>query len=275
MDLNLGSTKALIDECRRQGLLRNQCAYVLATGFWETGRSMKPVKETTSAKNPNPTDAQVKRILTRAWNAGKLPWVKKDYWSDGYFGRGFVQLTHRPNYAKAFAKLGVDFVAHPEKVMEERNAVLICVTGMREGWFTGKKLSDYITLAKSDFPSARRIINGTDKKNEIAELARKYDMDLKVTGYGEGKPGSVAAAIPVPKPPPPPKPSPAPAQVAEQPHVVLMDGPKGDETTVVVVKTPQNVPQTNPTPSSKTGYAAFGAMVIAIGAAAAKYFGGS
>lgn len=28
MDLNLGCTRLLIDESKRQGLLRNQCAYV-------------------------------------------------------------------------------------------------------------------------------------------------------------------------------------------------------------------------------------------------------
>lgn len=225
MDLNLGSTKALIDECRRQGLLRNQCADVLATGFWETGRTMKPVKETTSAKNPNPTDAQVKRILTRAWNAGKLPWVKKDYWSDGYFGRGFVQLTHLKNYEKASSKLGVDFVAHPEKVMEEKNAIAICVTGMKEGWFTGKKLSDYLTASKTDYPGARRIINGTDKKNEIAKLAREYEMDLEVLGYAQKKPakaitpGELGNTRPAPVasiPPIEPKPVPAPEPASDK-----------------------------------------------------------
>lgn len=260
MDLNLGHTRALIDECRRQGLLRNQCAYVLATAYHETAHTMKPIYERGSKAYFNKYDAGTK-IGKNLGNTKK---------GDGYLyrGRGFVQLTGRANYAK------YGLTDNPDKALEPKIAADIAVTGMRKGTFTGKKLADYITLAKSDFVNARRIINGTDKAGLIAQHARAYDMDLKVMGYGEGKPGSVAAAIPVPKPPPVPKASPAPAQVAEKPHVVLMDGPKGDETTVVVVKTPQNVAQTNPTPSSKTGYAAFGAMVIAIGAAAAKYFGG-
>jgi hypothetical protein len=250
MDLNLGSTRALKDECLRQGLLRNQCAYVLATAYWETARTMKPVREM----------------------GGEKYLKSKKYYP--YVGMGFVQLTWLKNYQFAEKKLGAPFVKNPKLLLEPKYAIPICVTGMREGWFTGKKLSDYITLAKSDFVNARRIINGTDKKNEIAKIAREYDADLKAIGYGEGKPGSVTAAIPVPKPPPIPKTPPAAPQAAEKPHVVLMDGHKADETTVVVVKTPQNVAQTNPTPTSKTGYAAFGAMLVAIGAAAAKYWGG-
>jgi hypothetical protein len=60
----------------------------------------------------------------------------------------------------------------------------ILVTGSLEGWFTGKKLGDYITISKSDFKGARRIINGTDKAAAIATIARAYDAALKVSGYG-------------------------------------------------------------------------------------------
>lgn len=258
MDLNLGSTRALIDECRRQGLLRNQAAYVLATAFWETARTMKPIAEYGKGKGH--------KYGKPGRNNKQVP-----------YGRGFVQTTWDENYEKTDRELGLKgaLIKNYNLLLTDANmAAKAAVTGMREGWYTGKKLSDYITLAKSDFPNARRIINKMDKAAEIAKLARGYDMDLKVIGYGEGKPGSVTAAIPVPKPPPIAPTPPAVPQVAEKPHVVLMDGPKGDETTVVVVKTPQNVPQTNPVPNSKTGLAVLGAMALAIGAAAAKYWGG-
>ena len=45
MNLNLGDTQDIISECKKQGLLRNQAAYVLATAYWETGRTMRPVTE--------------------------------------------------------------------------------------------------------------------------------------------------------------------------------------------------------------------------------------
>ena len=55
---------------------------------------------------------------------------------------------------------------------------------MKEGWFTGKKLSNYITLQKSDFLNARRIVNGMDKAKEIEALAKQYDKELLDAGYG-------------------------------------------------------------------------------------------
>ena len=57
-----------------------------------------------------------------------------------------------------------------------------------EGWFTGKKLSDYITLKISDFKSARKIVNGLDKAELIADYAKQYDKMLKDIGYGEQMP---------------------------------------------------------------------------------------
>lgn len=161
MNMSLGDTRLIIDECRAQGLLRNQCAYVLATSLWETAKTMKPVREF----------------------GGEAYLKSKKYYP--YVGMGYVQLTWKTNYEKASQKLGVDFVGDPRKLLQPKYAVKILVTGMREGWFTTKKLSDYITLSKSDFASARRIINGTDKAATIAKLAEQYDAVLKTEGYGE------------------------------------------------------------------------------------------
>lgn len=166
MDLSKGYTRALIEECGRQGLLRNQCAYVLSTACWETAHTMKPVEEA-------------------YWVPNAAEWRKKHLRYYPWFGRGFVQLTWLKNYELATDKTGVDLISHPEKALDPDVACEIAVTGMREGWFTGKKLSDYITLEKSSFRQARRIINGTDKAQSIADLAKLYDVALKVEGYGE------------------------------------------------------------------------------------------
>ena len=103
---------------------------------------------------------------------------------------GYVQLTWLENYKRATKELGVDFVANPKKLLEARYAAPILVTGSKEGWFTGKKLADYITLSKSDFVGARRIINGTDKAASIAAIARDYDASLKAEGYGTKAPAT-------------------------------------------------------------------------------------
>lgn len=160
VDLNHGDTRLIIAECAKAGLLRNQAAYVLATAFWESARTMKPVRE---------------------MGGEKYLRTKKYY---PYVGMGYVQLTWKANYERASKELGVDFVAAPKKLLEARYAAPILVIGMRDGWFTGKKLLDYITLRKSNFRDARRIVNGTDKAAEIAAFARDYDKALEAEGYG-------------------------------------------------------------------------------------------
>lgn len=231
MNLNLGDTRLIIEECKKQGLLRNQCAYVLATTYHETAHKMKPIREM----------------------GGESYLRKKKYYP--YVGMGYVQLTWLTNYQRASKELGVDFVKEPRKLLEAKYAVPILVVGMKEGWFAGDKtgrhkLSRHITVAVSDFVQARRIINGTDKANLIAGYAKEYDALLLKEGYGVDVVKGTA------------------------PDVVLVDGPKENETQVVIVKTPQNEPTKVPAPSSKTGYMTFGAMLAAIFAAAAKYFGG-
>jgi hypothetical protein len=164
MDLALGHTRTILDECERQGLLRNQAAYVLATAFWETARSMKPVVE-----------AFWKTENWRRRNLRYYPW----------HGRGFVQLTWEKNYRRAARELQIPFDQNPSLALDPLNAARVIVAGMREGWFTGKRLADFITLQRSDFVGARAIVNGSDRAADIARFAREYDMALKGVGYGE------------------------------------------------------------------------------------------
>lgn len=182
MNLNLGDTRLIIGECANEGLSLNQAAYVLATAYWETARTMKPVRETLAK-----SDAQAIARLDRAWIKGQLKWVRSPYWRGGFFGRGYVQLTHMANYDKAGAKIGVDLVARPDKALQADVAAKILVKGSNEGWFTGKKLSDYITEARTDWVNARRIINGKDKASTIAKLAGDYATALAADGYRPGR----------------------------------------------------------------------------------------
>jgi hypothetical protein len=164
MNLELGDTRLIIDECKSYGCLRNQAAYILATAYWETARTMKPVVEA--------------YWLSEKWRKHNLryyPW----------HGRGYVQLTWEANYKKAAAQLGLPFDQDPELALQSGPAAKILVKGSMEGWFTGKKIGDYITLSKSDFHNARRVINGRDKAGEIARIAKQYDQALKSEGYGE------------------------------------------------------------------------------------------
>lgn len=163
MDMNLGDTRLIVATCSEQGLLRNQAAYTLATAYWETNRTMKPVEEA--------------YWLSDAWRKANLryyPW----------HGRGYTQTTWERNYRKLKSESGVDVIADPAQAMHPEVAVFALVVGARDGWWTGKKLSDYITLSKSDYVGARRVINGTDKARPIAEIARDYEAALLSEGYG-------------------------------------------------------------------------------------------
>lgn len=160
IDMNLGDTQIILKECARQGLSKPHTAYVLATAKWETAHTMKPVREA--------------YWLSEAWRKKNLryyPW----------YGRGYVQLTWEDNYKKAGKKLGVDLTTNPDKAMEPEIAAKVLVTGCKEGWFTGKKLGDYTT-----YEDMRRVVNGTDKKREIADLAREYEKALHDTKVTEG-----------------------------------------------------------------------------------------
>lgn len=149
-------------------------AYILATAWHETAFTMQPVRETLAK-----TDASAVNILERAWAEGKLKWVRTPYWrfdSEGktFLGRGYVQLTHKSNYAKAGEKLGVDLVADPNRAMNPELAAMILVRGMREGWFTGKKMADFQTYA-----DMRRVVNGTDRAAQIARYATSFEIALQ------------------------------------------------------------------------------------------------
>lgn len=162
----------IIDTCKRYKLNFEEAAYVLATADWETNHTFEPVREAYYLGSK--AEAHRKKL--------------KYY---PYYGRGFVQLTWKDNYKKVSDYFGFDYVSNPDGVMEPAIAAKILVVGMKEGWFTGKDLDDYIDGVdesdKEDFLEyydSRRLINGMDKANEIAQLAEKYEKELKESGYG-------------------------------------------------------------------------------------------
>lgn len=64
--------------------------------------------------------------------------------------------------------------------------------GNREGWWTGKKLDDYLDhVDESDaedlreWTKARYVVNGTDKAAKIANGALTFERALKKAGYVE------------------------------------------------------------------------------------------
>jgi putative chitinase len=106
---------------------------------------------------------------------------------DGYKfrGRGYVQITGRANYDKLSKALNLpadqNLIDYPENTLIPAVAYGIMSYGMRNGTFTGKKLTDYISGDKCDYKNARRIINGLDQCDLIKGYAEKLESILKAS----------------------------------------------------------------------------------------------
>ncbi|MDP9838199.1 hypothetical protein J2T09_002966 [Neorhizobium huautlense] len=153
-------------------------AYVLATAFHETAKTMQPVRETLAK-----SDAQAVARLERAYASGRLPSVKTPYWrpdADGktWLGRGFVQLTHKRNYEAMSDLTGEDLVADPALAMRIDIAARILIEGMRVGIFTGWRLEFFFGRDKTDWVGARKIVNGTDRAELVAGYGRAFAAAL-------------------------------------------------------------------------------------------------
>lgn len=153
---------------------RRWLAYILATAFHETAYTMQPVRETLAT-----SDSRAVEILETAFASGRLSWVKSPYWradEDGkcWLGRGLVQLTHKRNYEAMSEVTGIDLVAHPDRAMEMAPAVTILIEGMLRGSFTSHRLCDHLNEEREDWVNARRIVNGTDRAEKLADYAQTF-----------------------------------------------------------------------------------------------------
>ena len=149
-------------------------AYLLATAWRETGKTMQPIAEWGSQGYFDRYDPVLAGSEEQRGRARRMGNTRQ---GDGYRyrGRGYVQLTWKTNYAKAGRILGVDLVANPDLAMEPATAYRILVTGMQEGWFTGKRLADYLRPGRApNYIGARRIINGQDRAALIANYAKQF-----------------------------------------------------------------------------------------------------
>ncbi|OXB14610.1 CHAP domain-containing protein [Flavobacterium reichenbachii] len=164
---------------------KQQVAYILATAYTETFNTFEPVLESYWVDKKTreeycykydpvlaDTEKRRKTAIERG-NTEKGDGVK-------YCGRGYVQLTWKNNYKKIKDKFGIDVVNYPDKALEPKLAAKIMIWGMDNGIFTGVGINRYINDSKTDYINARKVINGIDRKNEIANDARMFEKDLKI-----------------------------------------------------------------------------------------------
>ncbi|QTE37464.1 glycoside hydrolase family 19 protein [Mucilaginibacter gossypii] len=149
----LSACKVLTDE--------RHIAYILATCFHETAKTMQPVRENGRGKGL-PYGSKLKM---GGGPGHRVPYTNPDQL---YYGRGYVQLTWYENYLAMGRKLHIDLLNNPDLALQPDISAKIMITGMTDGSFTGKKLSDYFNNKTNDPVNARRIINGTDVAATIA-----------------------------------------------------------------------------------------------------------
>jgi putative chitinase len=136
-------------------------AYILATAYHETAFTLQPIAE-------------------YGKGAGHA-YGQTDFTGKAPYGRGFVQLTFRVNYLTADTDLalGGKLASDYDLALQPDIAAKIIVRGMMEGWFTGRKLGDYINAVMFSFTAARAVVNGTDKAGQITLYADKFMTALE------------------------------------------------------------------------------------------------
>lgn len=147
-------------------------AYMLATAYHETARTMQPIEEYGKGKGYR-YGKKIKR--------SGIPYSLPDKL---YYGRGYVQLTWYENYETMGRLMHQDLLNQPELALVPEIAAEIMFEGMTKGNsnfgdFTGKSLENYFNDKKEDWVNARQIINGLDKADLVAGYAKKFYAAVK------------------------------------------------------------------------------------------------
>lgn len=155
--------EAIIAEYNRRCLndLR-KLAYIFATVYHETARTMQPIPE---------YGRGAKYDYGKKLKMSRKPYAAPDKL---YYGRGLVQLTWYENYQNMGRILGLPLLEQPELLLTMDVSVKVTFEGMIRGSFTGKSLSSYFTSDKSDPLNARKIINGLDKAQLISTYYDRF-----------------------------------------------------------------------------------------------------
>jgi hypothetical protein len=154
---------AILDYAETQGTDDRHLAYIFATTFHETGRTMQPIEE---------------------WGkGGNASYVQPN--PPGFWGRGFVMITWKSNYEKQDKKLklGGELVRNPDLALDMDIALKILFGGMQDGDFTGLSLEDFIPCKDpatdpTDFYGCRKVVNGLDCASQIHTYANNFSAAI-------------------------------------------------------------------------------------------------
>jgi putative chitinase len=147
-------------------------AYILATVWHETAKTMQPVEEDGKGKGKD---------YGKKLKMGNGPHSRVGYTTPDkiYYGRGYTQNTWFENYdaltkAAQSQGFGWDFLNNPELLLQPRPSIWATFHAMTTGLYTGRKLSQYFNDVMDDNINARRIINGNDQAERIKGYALTF-----------------------------------------------------------------------------------------------------
>lgn len=152
--------------------LATEYAYILATikretnstyqpvleGYWIKGNRKKALYNYYQRNNPS----ALRTIFPYGWDS-KLT----------YEGRGRIQTTHVFNCVKIKDKTGIDVVNNPDLLLDNEVDWKVLELGFYGLW-TGRPLSRYINERQTDYYNARKVVNGLDHAQSIADDAMKF-----------------------------------------------------------------------------------------------------
>lgn len=149
-------------------------AYMLATAWHETAKTMQPVREAFN--------------LSEAWRKKNLR-----YWP--WYGRGYVQTTWQKNYARLDAEAAAagltkpgEILANPDLAMRPDIAAFALRRGMEEGWYDaqGKTMAQRLPMkgvaTRAQYINARYLVNIQDKADDIEDYAQTFERALRDGG---------------------------------------------------------------------------------------------
>lgn len=167
-----GGINVIVNEYNRRGWEeRSWLAYILATVYHETAKTMQPIEEYGKGRG---------RLYGKKIKMNGKPYIVPD---KIYYGRGYTQNTWYENYLKLTTeakKQGKDwdFINRPELLLQPQPSIWATFEAMSKGWYTGKRLGNYLNDVTTDFVNARKIINGLDKAKLISEYAEKFYSNI-------------------------------------------------------------------------------------------------
>ena len=151
-------------------------ANFLAQCGHESGWTFKAVKEVRGSKGT------------------KIREIQDKYWDTGAYGRGLIQVTHARNYEKLAQILQVPELAHNYDLMlTPEISYKAASIGMKQGIFTGRKLSDFIYGSTCDYRNCRKIINPNDFNTyeRLAKFSSLFESILRESLVKDSAPSRV------------------------------------------------------------------------------------